>query len=198
MKIMNKAALSAAAGLLLTAPLGLSRAQAKTTDKNAASSWDQQRRAMWERRLGLSEKDAKKLDETFQSEKKTMRPLHRELRDALIKLSDQVGDNAADTEIQATLERVQKAKQALQTEKSNFRAKLAGLLTPTQRAKMMLWRMRRHLMLHGGMMGMGPYGPMDWRRGEGGRGCGRRPCCGTGDGQDPGASASPVSTAPEQ
>ncbi len=201
MKMLRKAALVAATGLLLTVPLGLSRAQAKDSEKSNAPSWEQQRRGMWERHLGLSEKDAKKLDAAFQSEKLTMRPLHRELRDALIKLSDQVKDKAADAEIQATLDRVQKAKQALQTEMASFRTKLAGILTPTQRAKMMLWRMRHHMMRHGGMMGMCSNGLMGWGpgktwgRGEGGPGYGMRPRFGMGR-EGPGES--PASTAPEQ
>ncbi len=200
MKMLRKAALVAATGLLLTVPLGLSRAQAKDSEKSNAPSWEQQRRGMWERHLGLSEKDAKKLDAAFQSEKLTMRPLHRELRDALIKLSDQVKDKAADAEIQATLDRVQKAKQALQTEMASFRTKLAGILTPTQRAKMMLWRMRHHMMRHGGMMGMGSRCGMGAGMGPRyGYGMGREgPGGPPGFSQDPEASEPPGSTAPEQ
>ena len=209
MRNLNKAALAAAAGILLTAPWGLAPAQAKTSSKDAAASQGQRRRTLWERKLGLSEKDAKKLDDAFQSERLTMRPLHRELRDALQKLSDQVEDKAADADIQATLDRVQKARQALQTEMISFRSKLAGILTPTQRAKMMLWHMRHHMMGRGGMMGtgMGRFGPKGWGpgkpwgHGEGCPGCAMCPFCGMGPGGPQGMSqesdASEPRTPPE-
>ncbi|MBI4347954.1 MAG: hypothetical protein HY553_13940, partial [Elusimicrobia bacterium] len=43
-------------------------------------------------RLGLSKEESEKVQSAFKEERKKLRPLERELRDAVVKLRDQVED----------------------------------------------------------------------------------------------------------
>ncbi len=102
--------------------------------------------------MDLSKSQKKQMKAAFKNEKPVMTPLRRALRDAVMKLRDQVEDKAPDSVLQASMDNVAKARTALAAEKKAFRAKLGAILTPSQRAKALLFRMRRmHRMMKGGM-----------------------------------------------
>ncbi len=125
----------------------------------------------WGEKAGLSKEQAEKLKESFKEGQKTMRPLHRELRDAMTKLHDQVEDDADEAALKGTLERIEKAHQALLSERTKFHTKLAASLPVKQRAKLLL---ARHHGMGMRMMRMrGRFGPQGMHRmGHGGRGPG--------------------------
>lgn len=108
-------------------------------------------RARFAERMGLSKEDTEKLEAAFKERRKVMKPLRRDLRDAMLKLRDQVEDEAGDDALKAALERVDKARKALRSEAERSQAKLAEILPPSKRAKLLLARAgRRHAM---GMLG---------------------------------------------
>ncbi len=107
--------------------------------------------------LGLSKEQRRKMQDAFKSERAAIKPLRRALRDSAIKLKDQVEDKASDADVQASIDGVTKARQALQAERRQFRAKIDAILTPTQRARALLFRMHRRAGMRGGELA--------WRRG---------------------------------
>jgi len=104
----------------------------------------------WAEKWGLSEDESAKLKDSFKAQREASKPMRLELRDALVKLHDQVEDKASDKDIQASLDRLEQAHRALRAEREKFRAKLATMLTPTQRAKMALRMARMHMRGRGG------------------------------------------------
>ncbi|MBI4423504.1 MAG: periplasmic heavy metal sensor [Elusimicrobia bacterium] len=107
-------------------------------------------KARWAEHMGLSKDQAGKLESAFQERRKAMKPLRRELRDAMLQLRDKVEDEAGDAAMKPALDRVQKAKQAVRAEQERFHAKLGETLSPRQRA--------RFLLAHGGRRGPGMHG----------------------------------------
>lgn len=107
-------------------------------------------------RLGLSKEESQKLELAFKEKRSTLRPLKRELRDAMLKLRDQVEDETDDKALAATLERVEKAKLALQEARHKFHKKLGEMLPPKQRAMVVLAHARKRM---GGMRAMAMGGP---------------------------------------
>ncbi|MBI4346870.1 MAG: hypothetical protein HY553_08440, partial [Elusimicrobia bacterium] len=109
--------------------------------------------------------ESQKLEAAFKEKRKKLRPLQRELRDAVLKLRDQVEDEADDKALTATLERVEKAKLALDDARHKFHKRLGDMLPPASRAKLVLAharkKMRGHAMAMGGGPGMG-HGP--WKK----------------------------------
>lgn len=88
--------------------------------------------------IGLSGDAAEKLTTVLKSGRKVGEPLHRRLHESLEKLRWQVDAEAGDKEIAATLEQVEKARDALRKQRESVKAEIDGLLTPEQRARMLL------------------------------------------------------------
>jgi Spy/CpxP family protein refolding chaperone len=88
--------------------------------------------------------DKAKLKEAFKAGREAIKPLRRELRDAMTELRDKVEDKASDKELEASLAKVEKAREALRAEKMRFRKAMAAKMTPEQRAKMALRLSKRH------------------------------------------------------
>lgn len=148
---------------VLAATLGVAAIGAGAAAKDGEKSWreDEMKRRFVEK-VGLTEAQADKLEAAMKERRKAVRPLKRELRDAMLKLKDQVEDEAGDEQVKATLERLKKARNAMRAEKDRFQTKIAEMLPPTVSAKLLLARgkMRAH------MRGMGPGGPGGMRRFE--------------------------------
>lgn len=136
-------------GVMLAAVLCVGAMVAQAKAKDEKGTWrDDERKARLVERLGLTEAQADKLEAAMKERKKAMRPLRRELRDAMLKLRDQVEDEAGDDAIKGTLERLKKAKRALVDEKDRFLTKVGEIVPPTQSAKLLLARgkLRMHAM----------------------------------------------------
>lgn len=106
----------------------------------APVAWAGEGKGLRAEKAGLSKEQAEKLKDAFQEGRKTMRPLRRELRDAMTRLHDQVEDEADDAALKATLERIDKAKQAVASERARLQATLGGMPPVKQRVKWLLAR----------------------------------------------------------
>ena len=115
------------------------------------------------RKLGLSEEAAAKVQAAMKAHREAAEPLHKELKSAMRRLRDELEDKAPDAEIQATLDKLEKTHKAMQAEGEKMKASLSAVLTPTQKAKMLMGMMAR---MHAG----GPGGPGGWMGHHGGRG----------------------------
>jgi Spy/CpxP family protein refolding chaperone len=91
-------------------------------------------------RLGLSDEQAAKLKSVFEGERKAAAPLHDALRVNLEKLRWQVDAKAGSKDIAATLNLVEAIRKALNDAHDKVTASLAAILTPEQRARMLLDR----------------------------------------------------------
>lgn len=136
--------------LLLAGGLSLAKAQGPKEPKAAAG--ESRKGAHWEK-MGLSKEQGEKLEASMKAEREAMKPLQREMRDALTKLRDLVEDKAGDKDLQAGIDRVNGARKAIQAEHDRFEATLASLPV-LARAKMLLHQNAPM----GGGMGMGPGG----------------------------------------
>jgi Spy/CpxP family protein refolding chaperone len=94
--------------------------------------------AHWREKLGLTVPQAQKLAEAERVKEDALRPLRSQLRDALVKLQEQVVGKAPESEIQATLERVAKVRASMQGVDKRYDEQLALFLSPTQRARILL------------------------------------------------------------
>ncbi|MFA6029713.1 MAG: periplasmic heavy metal sensor [Elusimicrobiota bacterium] len=135
---------------LLLAGLSVVKAQEKRDPKAAAGE-----KSMGSRgdKLGLSAEQKEKLEVAMKAERTAMKPLQREMRDAITKLSDLLEDNASDKDLQAGMDRVAAARKAIAAEHERFEASLSFL--PVKARAGMLVHMSRGM---GGMGGMGPGG----------------------------------------
>ena len=103
-------------------------------------------------KLGLSDEQAEKFKASFKAMREAAKPLREKMKGTMEKLRDQVKNKASDSEIQATLDELRANEKAMQDAHQKARDDSASYLTPTQRAKMALFMMRR---MHEGA-GKGP------------------------------------------
>jgi len=129
------------AGLLL-ASVGMPPSSAGEKDRSDPEKAGTKRLERLKEKLGLSDEQAGKFEAALKSQREEAKPLRRELRDSMIKLRDQVQDEAADKDVAATLERLERAKTALETRREKLRKELSALLTPRQRAMLLLAKAR--------------------------------------------------------
>lgn len=99
-------------------------------------------------KLGISEAQADKLKAARRAKRDASEATRAELKAAMRKLSDQLEDKAPEKDLAATLERIAAARKAQRAEMEKFEAGMREILTPTQRAKMLV-AMKKH----GGMRG---------------------------------------------
>ncbi|MDE2039822.1 MAG: hypothetical protein KGO96_08645 [Elusimicrobia bacterium] len=101
-----------------------------------------------------SHKDDGAMRQAWQAEREALKPMRRQLRDAVLKLRDQLQDNASDQDLLASMSRVKQARSALQEQREKF---LEEHFTVKQRAQMMVRMARRgqQAMGHGRRMRQG-------------------------------------------
>ena len=150
MKRIARAVLAAA---LMTGGLCAGSARAEEGGK------DGRRAAFAEKmkeRLGLTDDQAEKLKAAWESRKAALKPLIEQRKSDQRKLEDQVRDLASEKDIQATMDRLDAGRKAMEAERQKGEASVASILKPSQRAKMRLFRakaMKRRF--HGGRAGRG-------------------------------------------
>ncbi|MDE2313567.1 MAG: hypothetical protein KGL04_05285, partial [Elusimicrobia bacterium] len=116
--------------------------------------------------LGLSDAQAKQLADAIKAKWDALKANGQLLRADMKTLREQVEKKASDKDIQATLDKLKQDRQAMgdaiKTAETKFEAD-TSFLTPTQRAKMLLGRMRRIRRMrgrwHAGRRGMRRDGP---------------------------------------
>lgn len=89
-------------------------------------------------KFGLSEEQAAKLKAAHRARRDAAEAARTELKAATRKLKDQLEDKASEKELAATLERISAARKAQRADMEKFEAGLSSILTPTQRAKMLV------------------------------------------------------------
>lgn len=134
------------------------------------------------KKLGLTEEQAKKIRELRKEAREAVKPLRKELKEKMRELKRQVRAMEGDDKIAATLKDVEKARKALRSAKEKQRGKIESLLTPGQRAKVLLAQAKRGKKGRRGMRGKGRRFAMRHRgrfgggrgwKGRGSRGFGR-------------------------
>ncbi|MBI4371025.1 MAG: periplasmic heavy metal sensor [Elusimicrobia bacterium] len=111
-----------------------------------------------EEELGLNDAQAAQVKTAFKSHREAAKSLRERLKTALRRLRAQMDLEAGDAKIAAALEEVEAARAAVRDEGERLAVRLKSLLTPAQRAKLML--KREH----------GPRRGMESRREDPGRG----------------------------
>ena len=94
-------------------------------------------------KLGLSDEQVGKLKDARKAHEEAVKPLREQMKKGMEKLRDQVKNKAADGDIQATLDELAQGRKSMQGAQEKFQADLKSILSPTQRAKMLLGAMRR-------------------------------------------------------
>jgi Spy/CpxP family protein refolding chaperone len=111
--------------------------------------------------LGITDDQKAKLKSIREAQEKALKPIWRKQRDLSMKLRDQLEDKASDSDIQHTLSDLKANRETLETEGKRFMSQREAILTPTQRARMMLARER-----WGGRRGHWDHEKMDHRDGD--------------------------------
>lgn len=153
-----------AAGLLagaLLLPAGL-RAEGKEPrgEKGGKEAFMERMRE----KFGITEEQEAKLKAARRARRDGDAAAHEQAAAAMRKLEDQLEDKAPESDISATLDKILAARKTMRSEEDKFEAALASILSPTQRAKMLL-----AMKAHGGMHGGKPGGGMGGGKGEGKR-----------------------------
>jgi len=94
-------------------------------------------------KLGLTDDQAAKLKDAMKAHGEAMKPLHEKMHGLLKKLHEQVEEKASDADLKATLDELKAQRKTVMAEEETFHGTLAGFLTPTQQAKMVLGMMHR-------------------------------------------------------
>jgi len=97
----------------------------------------------WKKNLELSDEQADKLKAAMKAHEEEIKPLRDQMKEAIKSLRDQVKAKAGDDDIKATLEKVEKTHQDLEAADRKHKDEVDGILTPTQRAKKLLWEMEK-------------------------------------------------------
>jgi Spy/CpxP family protein refolding chaperone len=157
---MKRIMCMALAGVLLL-PAAL-RAEGKPEGKPEAHGEKGGKESFKERmkeKFDISDEQEGKLKAAKRARRDGEAAIHAEIGAAIRKLQDQVEDKASEKDLSATLDKIVAARKSLRAEEDKFEAALSSILTPTQRAKMLV-AMKGHMGgMHGGKMGPGKMGP---------------------------------------
>ena len=132
-------------------------------------------RAKFKEKLGLTDEQESKLKALRRAHREASESAKNDLQAAMRKLGDQLEDKASEKDLSATLDKIKAGRRALRDAQDKFEADAAAVLTPTQRAKMVVAMGR---MMKGGMRGHGGPGMRGhggWGEHEGGGGPERGP-----------------------
>lgn len=109
-------------------------------------------------KFGISEEQAAKLKAAKRARRDADAAIHSDIQAAMRKLSDQLEDKAPEKDLSATLDKIAASRKSMRAEEDKFEAALASILTPTQRAQMLV-AMKGRMGKHGkGKMGPGKMG----------------------------------------
>jgi len=97
----------------------------------------------WKEKMEMTDAQAEKFKALMQAKHEAVMPFRKQAMEDTHKLREQLKNKADDKEIQATMERMEKSHKAIEAEQEKFKAATASLLTPTQRAKLLLHMMKR-------------------------------------------------------
>lgn len=151
--------MATAAGLLAGALMlpTMSRAEGKPEAHGEKGGKEAFKEKMREK-FGISEDQEAKLKAAKRARRDADAATHADLAAAIRKLSDQLEDKASEKDLSATLDKIVAGRKAMRAEEDKFEAALTSILTPIQRAQMLV-AMKGHMGgMHGGKMGPGKMG----------------------------------------
>lgn len=125
-----------AAGLV--APILNAPSYANEEEHHGGHDMAEGKEGKWKEKLGLSEEQAAKLQAARKERQDTVKPIHDQLKLSMDRLREQVKNNASDGDIKVTLDQIQSSHKTLQAANEKFKAEMDSILTPMQRAKMMV------------------------------------------------------------
>lgn len=148
-----------AAGVLLAAAAISARAEDKPEPKEGGPRRERMA-AMMKEKLGLSDEQFQKFEDAQKKAKESIKPLREALKKAVDRTHGLILLDSSDKEISTALDQVDKARKTLRAEEDKTRAEIEGMLSPRQRAKMLVFHeeMMEHGMQARGMMGRGMMG----------------------------------------
>ncbi|MCX5796694.1 MAG: periplasmic heavy metal sensor [Elusimicrobia bacterium] len=120
----------------------------KADAKAAAESGHRRMADRMHEQLGLNAEQAKKVDAAIQEHRDAVKPLREALSKAVRRVHGLLEIEASDKDIQAALDQVEQARRSLLAETDKLKKTMETMLTPTQRAKMLV--MREKMMRRGG------------------------------------------------
>jgi hypothetical protein len=128
---------SALALILCSVPaLGRADASASETAADRDAAADRQ----WRRKLGLNADQAARFLAALKAKDAELEPLREQLRAEMRRVQSQLNENAADKDVQETLQRLVRLRRAIAFRNDQFDAGAASFLSPTQRARLFVWR----------------------------------------------------------
>jgi Spy/CpxP family protein refolding chaperone len=93
-----------------------------------------------QKKLGLSDTQETQLKNLFKSRSEEVKPLRDQLQLDRDKLRLLVDKKAAESQLTDSMDKVNSDQEALKSDREKFRQKMKGILTPQQRAQMMVLR----------------------------------------------------------
>lgn len=95
-------------------------------------------REKFKEKLGLTDEQESKLKSLRRAHREATESAKNDLKAAMRKLGDQLEDKASEKDLTATLDKIKAGRRALRDAQDKFEADSAAVLTPTQRAKMVV------------------------------------------------------------
>lgn len=109
-----------------------------------------------EEKLGLTDEQSKKFDTIKEAEEAEVGPLHEKMQTLSKKLEWQLSAKASDSDIKTTLDELKSTHSSAESSEKKFHQQMDDLLTPTQQAK--LWVFKSKMMEHRGWKHHGEFG----------------------------------------
>ncbi len=94
----------------------------------------------WKEELRLSPAQARKFSNSENERSARLKPLREKLRGAMVKVQAQLSMNAPESDVQDTLQRILEARKAIAEYSDRSDAEQAAFLSPSQRARLVVWR----------------------------------------------------------
>jgi len=92
----------------------------------------------WKAHLGLTDDQVKEVEAARSANRAALQPLRDQRRRTIETLKSQIKGKAPDSEIQSTLNHLKSIQEDIHQQEEKSRSRFADILTPTQRAKMLL------------------------------------------------------------
>ena len=94
----------------------------------------------WKEKFGLSADQIPKFLAAMKAKDAGLQPLREQLRAGMRKLQSQLSESAPENDVQDSLQQLARTRKAISLQNDQFDAGLASFLSPSQRAKVLVWR----------------------------------------------------------
>lgn len=94
----------------------------------------------WTEKLGLDPEQARKFQAAEEARQNDLKTLRDQINAGMLKLRSQLTDSAPEKEVQESLTRMARWRKAVQDREDQFDAVVSSFLSPSQRARLLVWR----------------------------------------------------------